>query len=113
MKAIAFELNDSSMRYEYHRTREGPNWFMCYYKNTAQIRYDPKEAWRTLDKAKFTDTGKALKEWCLSIHEQYNKEEKEGVPNGAPFGREDTSFASEVEKEENGGGSHHHTKMII
>ena len=99
MKAIAFELNDSSMRYEYHRTREGPNWFMCYYKNMAQIRYDPKDAWRTLDKAKFTDTGKALKEWCLSMHEQYDKEAK--------LGTVDTSFASEVEKEED------KTKMII
>ena len=94
------------MRYEYHRTREGPNWFMCYYKNMAQIRYDPKEAWRTLDKAKFTDTGKALKEWCLSIHSEYGKEEKEGTV--------DTSFASEVEKEEDKtGASVPDTKMII
>ena len=75
MKPYQFELNDTSMRYEYHRTREGPNFFMCYYKNSAVGRTDPKDAWRTLGIAKFTDTGKALKEWCLSIHEECNKEE--------------------------------------
>ena len=97
MKAIPFEHNTPSMRYEYHRTREGPNWFMCYYKITAQIRLDPKDAWRTIGVAKFTDVGKELKEWCLSMHEQYGSAEKEG--------RKDTSFASEVQEEK--------TKMII
>ena len=97
MKAIPFEHNTPSMRYEYHRTREGPNWFMCYYKNTAQIRLDPKDAWRTIGVAKFTDVGKALKEWAISMHEQYGSAEKEG--------RKDTSFASEVQEEK--------TKMII
>ena len=87
------------MRYEYHRTREGPNWFMCYYKNMAQIRYDPKEAWRTLDKAKFTDTGKALKEWCLSIHEEY--------------GVEDDTCSKEEKEEDKTGASVPDTKMII
>ena len=88
MKAIQFELNEPSMRYEYHRTREGPNFFMCYYKNSAVGRIDPKDAWRTLGTAKFTDTGKALKEWCLEMHDKYNNEEKEA--------RVDTSFASEA-----------------
>ena len=97
MKAIHFEHNTPSMRYEYHRTREGPNWFMCYYKNTAQIRLDPKDAWRTIGVAKFTDVGKALKEWAISMDEQYGTAEKEG--------RKDTSFASEVQEEK--------TKMII
>ena len=97
MKAITFEHNTPSMRYEYHRTREGPNWFMCYYKNTALIRLDPKDAWRTLGVAKFTDVGKALKEWAIGLHEQYSSVEKEG--------RVDTSFASEVQEEK--------TKMVI
>ena len=97
MKVIPFEHNTTSMRYEYHRTREGPNFFVCFYKNSAVIRLDPKEAWRTLGVAKFTDTGKALKEWCISTHEQYTNEQKEG--------RADTSFSSEVQEEK--------TKMII
>ena len=88
MKVIPFELNSPSMRYEYHRTREGPNWFLCYYKNSSIGTNDPKEAWRTLGVAKFTDTGKALKEWCLSMHEQYNSEEKEGYA--------DNSFANDT-----------------
>ena len=95
MKAIEFEKNDSGMRYEYHRTREGPNWFMCYYKGSAVINTDPKEAWRTLGVAKFTDTGKELKAWCLEMHDTYvinkGKEKEEG--------RQDTSFASEAVSE--------------
>ena len=87
------------MRYEYHRTREGPNWFMCYYQHCSQIRLDPKDAWRTIGVAKFTDTGKALKEWAISMHDQYGTAEKEG--------RKDTSFSSEVEKEPND-----NTKMV-
>ena len=105
MKAIEFEKNDSSMRYEYHRTREGPNWFMCYYKGSAVIRTDPKEAWRTIGVAKHTDTGKALKAWALEMHETYvvskQKEEEEG--------RKDTSFASEAMAEEDPTAN---TKMV-
>ena len=48
------------------------------------IRTDPKEAWRTIGVAKFTDTGKALKAWCLEMHETYVISKKEG---------EDTSFS--------------------
>ena len=88
MKVIPFELNCSGMRYEYHRTREGPNFFVCFYKNSAVIRTDPKEAWRTLGVAKFTDCGKALKEWCVNIAEEYKNEDK--------MGRKDTSFANDT-----------------
>ena len=92
MKAIEFEHNTTSMRYEYHRTREGPNWFMCYYKGSATINTDPKEAWRTLGVAKFTDTGKKLKAWCLEMHDTYVDSVKEG--------KKDTSFSSETQTEE-------------
>ena len=33
--------------------------------------------------AKFTDAGKALKEWCVSMHEQYGEEVKEGYADGS------------------------------
>ena len=101
MKPYQFELNDTSMRYEYHRTREGPNFFVCSYKNSAVGKIDPLDAWRTLGTAKFTDTGKALKEWCLQMHEQY------GNDNLEPH--KDTSFASEAINEEDPTAN---TKMI-
>ena len=71
MKRIPFPLNDKDFIIEFHKTREGPSGFMCYYKNAATYRLDPLEAWRILGVAKFTDTGKLLKEWCIEMHETY------------------------------------------
>ena len=81
MKPIEFELNTPGMRYEYHHTKEGPNWYMCYYKDSAVIRTDPKDAWRTIGVAKFTDTGKELKKWCLDMHQQHvvSKDESKDI----------------------------------
>ena len=93
MKPLEYEGNTQYMRYEYHRVREGPNYFVTYYKNSSRLIYDPKDAWRTLGVAKFTDNGKALKEWCLSMDEQYGPGKAKGV---ALSGRPDTSFASEA-----------------
>ena len=67
MKRIPFPLNDKDFIIEFHKTREGPSGFMCYYKNAATYRIDPLDAWRTLGIAKFTDTGKILKAWCLEV----------------------------------------------
>ena len=88
MKIQEFEGNTQYMRYEYHRVREGPNYFVSYYKNSSRLHYDPKNCWRTLGVAKFTDMGKALKEWCLLMDETYSKEEKEGYA--------DDSFANDT-----------------
>ncbi len=71
MKTIPFQHNDKDFSITYYRTREGPNWFLCYYKNAASGMIEPLDAWRTLGIARFTDTGKALKQWCLDMHEQY------------------------------------------
>jgi len=90
-KYVPFPLNERDCNFQYVRTKEGPNGWICYYKNAATMQIDPLEAWRTLDKAKFTDTGKALKEWCLELHAQYGQEEIEEV------GRPDQSFASDPE----------------
>ncbi len=114
MKPEQFEQNSQYMRYEYHRVREGPNYFVSYYKNSSRLHYDPKDTWRTLGVAKFTDTGKALKEWCLSMEEQYGVPQRErwsdgydssrrvsdGAESVARSGRVDTSFASEAMEEE-------------
>ena len=88
MKIQEFEGNTQYMRYEYHRVREGPNYFVSYYKNSSRLHYDPKNCWRTLGVAKFTDMGKALKECCLLMDESYSKEEKEGYA--------DDSFANDT-----------------
>lgn len=98
MKPEEFTGNSHDMRYEYHRVREGPNYFVSYYKHSSRLHYDPKDTWRTLGVAKFTDSGKALKQWCLDLHQQYGAEEAEGEA------RSDTSFASEAMEE--GGDSH-------
>ena len=107
MKVIEFEGNTQYMRYEYHRVREGPNYFVSYYKHSSRLHYDPKEAWRTLGVAKFTDTGKALKEWCLEMDNIYVMSPQAATTkiNGAEgfasedVGRVDTSFASEAVSE--------------
>ena len=97
MKPEQFPDNTQYMRYEYHRVREGPNYFVSYYKNSSRLHYDPKDTWRTLGTAKFTDTGKALKEWCLLMDDTYGGPvEAEGE---ARSGTGDTSFASEALKE--------------
>tara|TARA_R110002012_G_scaffold83334_1_gene209766 strand:+ start:1299 stop:1619 length:321 start_codon:yes stop_codon:yes gene_type:complete len=84
------------MRYEYHRVREGPNFFITYYKNSSRLIHDPKDAWRTLGVAKFTDTGKALKEWCLQMDQEYGLPQRAKWGSSSEPGRPDDSFASEV-----------------
>ena len=92
MKPIEFEGNTPSCSFTYTRTREGPNFFVSHYKGTTQGHNDPKECWRVLGVAKFTDTGKALKEWCIEMDELYVQSKLEP--------RKDTSFASEAMEEE-------------
>jgi hypothetical protein len=77
MKPLPFEYNDNNMSFNYIRTREGPNQFVCYYKHQAVLRQDPKDAWRVLGVAKFTDTGKELKAWCLEMDEKYGGHSEE------------------------------------
>ena len=115
MKPEEFPGNTQYMRYEYHRVREGPNYFVSYYKNSSRLHYDPKDTWRTLGTAKFTDTGKTLKDWCLQMYDQYSIPQMEkwystdvqGVSEAN--GRKDTSFASEAMEEESPTDN---TKMI-
>ena len=71
MKTIPFIHNDKDFSVTYFRTREGPNWFLCYYKNVSRGLIEPLDAWRTLGVARNMDTGKALKQWCLDMHQQY------------------------------------------
>ena len=99
---IEYPNNTQYMRYEYHRVREGPNYFVTYYKHSSRLIYDPKDAWSVLGVAKFTDGGKHLKEWCLEMDSTYNVKKSEG--------RADTSFASEAQEEES---PTENTKMVV
>ena len=103
MKPIEYDNNSNGLYVQYHRMREGPNYFLIHYKDSAVLRRDPKDAWRILGVAKFTDNGKQLKQWCLDIHDKYTKVE---LPDD---GRKDTSFASEVMSEEE---PNDNTKMV-
>ena len=101
MKPILYNNNSNGLFVQYFRVREGTNYFLVYYKNSAVLRRDPKDAWRVLGVAKFTDAGKELKQWCLDMDEQYTKVE---LPDD---GRKDTSFASDIMEEPND-----NTKMV-
>ena len=107
MKPLEFEGNTPSCSFTYTRTREGPNYFVSHYKGSTRGHTDPKDCWRTLGTAKFTDTGKSLKEWCLSMYDTYSIPQMEkwyradGAESEARSGRKDTSFASEAMEEEN------------
>ena len=92
MKPLEFPGNTNSCSFTYTRTREGPNFFVSHYKGSTRGHNDPKECWRTLGTAKFTDSGKELKAWCLEMDELYVQSKLEP--------HVDTSFASEVMEEE-------------
>ena len=92
MKITPFPGNTPTCNFEYFRVREGPNYFVSYYKNSSRLHYDPKNCWRVLGVAKFTDIGKALKEWAVEMYES-------NLPKPEPVA--DTSFASEAMEEPN------------
>ena len=92
MTPLEFPGNTPSCSFTYTRTREGPNYFVSHYKGSTRGHNDPKDCWRTLGTAKFTDSGKALKEWCIEMDELYVQSKLES--------RKDTSFASEAMNEE-------------
>jgi len=98
MQPYLFQGNTPSCSFSYTRTREGPNFFISHYKGSTRGHNDPKDCWRVLGTAKFTDSGKAVKEWCISMHDQYGDQRSE---SDSSSGRKDTSFASEAINEDN------------
>jgi len=88
MKPYEYEGNGNGFYAQYHRMREGPNYFLVCYKNTSVLRQDPKDAWRILGPAKFTQSAQDFKDWCIGMDEKYN--------NTTLDARPDTSFASEA-----------------
>ena len=71
MKPKSFPGNGKGLHVEFMRMREGPNYFVILYKNTSRVvsANDPKDVWRVLGTAKYTDTAKALKEWAVEVVE--------------------------------------------
>ena len=104
MKPIDYEGNGNGLFVQYHRMREGPNYFVVAYKNSCVIRRDPKDAWRVTGAAKFTASAQDLKNWCIEQDEKYNTTQSTEDSDG----RADTSFASEAQHEE----PNDNTKMI-
>ena len=102
MKPIDYPGNGRGLFVQYHRMREGPNYFLVCYKQSSVLRQDPKDAWRVMGVAKFTANAQELKQWCLDQHEAYGTEQKEG--------RADTSFSND--KEEEAVEPNEQTKMI-
>ena len=98
MKPIDYEGSGDGLRASYYRVKEGTNYFLIYYKNSSVLRRDPKDAWRVLGPAKFTKTGTELKEWCLSMDNQYSTDV---LPDS---GRADDYLASEPND---------NTKMVV
>ena len=94
MKPVDYPNNGRGLMVQYHIMREGPNYFMISYKNSSVLRQDPKDAWRVMGSAKFTSKSQELKQWCLDIHDQYNKGDENEKET-----RKDTSFASEAADE--------------
>ena len=103
MKPIDYPGNGNGLMVQYNRMREGPNYFMIYYKNRSVLRQDPKDAWRVMGSAKFTANSQELKQWCLDMHDKYGHIEEET--------RKDTSFASEVQAEHE--EPNDNTKMVV
>ena len=92
MQPIEYSGNEQDCSFTYHRTREGPNYFVSHYKHSTKGHNDPKDCWKVLGVAKFTDSGKKLKEWCIEMDEQYGSVISTET-------RKDTSFASEAMEE--------------
>ena len=101
MKPKEWEGNSNSFSVTYHLTHDGPNYFVTHYKGSTRGHVDPKEAWRVHGVAKFTDSAQAMKAWCIETYETFDKELKKA--------RKDTSFASEVESEQDPTAN---TKMV-
>ena len=85
MKIIDFPGNTRTCNFSFHKVKDGPNYFVCYYKGASRLLHQPLNAWRTLESAKHTETGKALKAWCLEMAGEPEvaaaKEERNEKPN--------------------------------
>ena len=103
----SYDKNTNDCNVTYHRTRTGPNWFLVYYKNSACIRYTPKEVGRVFGVAKFTPWVNEMRDWCYKMINKYgsetDKQDKQYIQYIEKHG-----FGPEVHEEPND-----NTKMVI
>ena len=66
MKPIPFEGNEQDCSFTYYRSYSG-NYFVSFYDGCARGHTEPLECWRVLGLARYSATGKKLKEWCLEM----------------------------------------------
>ena len=70
MKPTKYPENGRGLYLEHSRHREGPPSVFCLmYKGSSRLYTDPKDVWRAMGTAKYTDGSKALRAWCEEIHE--------------------------------------------
>jgi hypothetical protein len=69
-----YEGNTGSSNITYNRTRNGPNYFIVYYKNAASIKLTPKDVGRVFGVAKFTPWVSAARDWCYEMVKAYGNE---------------------------------------
>ena len=89
-----YPLNTPSTYLSYFRNREGPNGILVYYKNVSTFVHTSKGLRDVFGPARYTDSVKAMSTWCDEMIEKY-----ESLPSGIEMeeGRADTSFASDME----------------
>jgi len=63
MRKPEYIYNRKGLLVEFHRVREGPNFFSVLYKYTCQGVTTVKEMKKVLGPAKFLDSSKELYEW--------------------------------------------------
>ena len=102
-----YPKNEPSCSVDYHRTRTGPNFFLVYYKNGAQIRYTPKDVGRVFGVAKFTPGVNEIRDWCYEMIQKYGSEVDQSNKDYMSY-IEKHGFGPEVHEEPND-----NTKMVI
>lgn len=105
---VLFPGNGKGFYAEYDKKEDH---FIVLYKDSARFYKDPVDVRRSLGVAKFTATGDAVKEWAVEVSTPV-RERRAAKANEAK-GRADTSFASEVLREEQAEDPTHNTRMVI
>lgn len=109
-----YEGNTNNCSVTYHRTRTGPNFFLVYYKNAAQIRFTPKEVGRVFGVAKFTPWVNGMRDWAKQMVEKYESQSslKDDTDSTVKQYAKEKGFGPEAhdEEEENPCAN---TKMVI
>ena len=103
----AFEKNTNDCNVTYMRVRTGLNHFRVFYKNSACIRFTPKEVGRVFGVAKFTPWVNEMRDWCYKMIEKY----------GSDTDKQDEQYIQYIEKHGFGPEVHEepndNTKMIV